>query len=189
MNLVIETIKSRRSIRKYETKKIEQEKIEAIVEAGLYAPSGHNKQPWHFTVLENKEIMDKISVETKKMLLDSETPIFRKMGRNEKLHILYNAPTVIIVSGKKEDSYSMDADLAAATQNMLLAAESLGLASCWVGLIVAYFNNKTEIKVRNEEVGIPEGYEVQYAVTLGYSPLYGEAKPHKRAENTVNYVK
>jgi len=189
MNLVLETIKNRRSIRKYKEDQIEAEKLAAIIEAGLYAPSGHNKQPWHFTILQNKKIMDKISEGTKEMLLDSETPIFRRMAKNKNFHILYNAPTVIIVSGKREGAYSMDADLAAATQNILLASESLGISSCWIGLVVAYFNKGNDTVAKNEEIGIPEGYEVQYAITLGYSALEGKTEPHKRVENTVNYVK
>ena len=188
MNLVLENIKKRRSIRKYEEKQIEQEKIEAIIEAGLYAPSGHNAQPWHFTVLQNKSVIDNINIGSKEALKDCDTPIFRRMARNENFHMLYNAPTVIVVSGKKEGAYSMKTDLGAATQNMLLAAESLGVASCWIGLIVEYFKGKGS-KERKEKVGIPEGYEVQYAVTLGYSSLEGSSKPHVRKENTVNYVK
>jgi nitroreductase len=188
MNQVIETIKKRRSIRKYKEKQIEPEKIEAIIESGLYAPSGHNKQPWHFTVLQNKELIDKISDGTKERLRDSEIPLFKRMARNEKFHMLYKAPIVIIVSGKKEGAYSMEADLGAATQNMLLAAESLGVASCWIGLVVAYFDGEDK-EAKREELGIPEGYEVQYAVTLGYSDLEGAPEPHKRKENTVNYVR
>ena len=82
----------------------------------------------------------------------------------------------------------MDADLGAATQNMLLAANSLGVATCWIGLVVAYFKDEVG-KKKMEELGIPEGYEVQYAVTLGHSALEGTPKPHARKENTVNYVK
>ena len=188
MNLVLENIKKRRSIRKYKEMQIEQEKIEAIIEAGLYAPSGHNAQSWHFTVLQNKEVIDQISAGTKEALKDCETPLFRRMARNESFHILYDAPTVIVVSGKKEGAYSMEADLGAATQNMLLAAESLGVSSCWIGLVVEYFKGE-EKEQRNEEIGVPEGYEVQYAVTLGYSSLEGNPKPHARKENTVNYIK
>ncbi len=188
MNSVLENIKKRRSIRKYKDTQIEKEKIEAIIEAGLFAPSGHNAQPWHFTILQNKEIIDDISTETKKMLLDSETPLFRRMAKNERFHILYDAPTVIVVSGKKEGSYSMEADLGAATQNMLLAAESLGVSTCWIGLVVAYFSDENK-EERKKALGIPEDYEVQYAVTLGYSALENSPKPHARKENTVNYVK
>ncbi|OQY42348.1 MAG: nitroreductase [Fusobacteriia bacterium 4572_74] len=188
MNIVLENIKKRRSIRKYKEIQIESEKIDAIIEAGLYAPSGHNAQPWHFTVLQNKNMIDQISLGTKEALKDCETPIFRRMARNENLHFLYNAPTVIIVSGKNDGAYSMKTDLGAATQNMLLAAESLGVSTCWIGLIVEYFKGE-ENKKRNEEIGIPEGYEVQYAVTLGYSSLEKTPTSLARKENTVNYIK
>ncbi|MEI6856372.1 nitroreductase family protein [Psychrilyobacter sp.] len=188
MNTVLENIKKRRSIRKYKEIQIEQEKIEAIIEAGLYAPSGHNAQPWHFTVLQSKEVIDQISVGTKEALKNCETPLFRRMAKNESFHILYGAPTVIVVSGKREGAYSMKADLGAATQNMLLAAESLGVSTCWIGLIVENFKGEEQEK-KNKEMGVPEGYEVQYAVTLGYSSLEGSPKPNPRKENTVNYIK
>ena len=188
MNTVLQNIKNRRSIRKYKEIQVEQEKIESIIEAGLFAPSGHNAQPWHFTVLQDKKIIDRISLETKESLKDSETPIFKRMARNEKFHMLYNAPTVILVSGKKEKAYSMEADLGAATQNMLLASESLGVSTCWIGLIVEYFKGENK-ENKYKELEIPKGYEVQYAVTLGYSSLEGNPKPHQRKENTVNYIR
>jgi len=188
MNLILENIKKRRSIRKYQDKQIEDEKIKAIIEAGLFAPSGHNAQPWHFTVLQNKEIIDKISTGTKEKLIDSDIPTFRRMAKLDRFHILYNAPTVIIVSGKKEGAYSMDADLGAATENILLAAESLGVSSCWIGLIVEFFKGEEGLK-ESKNLNIPEGYEVQYAVTLGYSALEGHPEAHPRKENTVNYIK
>ncbi|MDA3845843.1 MAG: nitroreductase family protein, partial [Vallitaleaceae bacterium] len=58
MNQVIETIKNRRSTRKFKPEQLEKEQLEAIIEAGLFAPSAHNEQSWYFTVIQNKELIE-----------------------------------------------------------------------------------------------------------------------------------
>lgn len=73
MNEVLETIKSRRSIRKYLSKQIKDEELDMILESAIYAPTGHNDQPWHFTVIQNNELIDEMSVESKKIM--AEQPV------------------------------------------------------------------------------------------------------------------
>ena len=99
MNEVLETIKNRRSIRKYSSEQIKNEELDMILESAIYAPTGHNDQPWHFTVIQNKELIDEMSVESKKLMAESPVDWMAKMGRAENLHLFYNAPTVIVVSG------------------------------------------------------------------------------------------
>lgn len=132
MNDIIKNIKERRSIRKFKEEQIKDEELEVIVEAGIYAPSAHNEQPWHFTIIQNKDIISQINKESKMMMKDHHDKWIAKLGNNEKFDIHYNAPTVIVVSEKK-DCYSKFVDVSAATQNMLLAAQSIGVGSCWVG--------------------------------------------------------
>lgn len=162
-NQVLEVIKSRRSIRKYLPEQIKEEELQAILEAGLYAPSAHNDQSWHFTVIRNKELIDRISAKSKEIMAVQTTDWVREMGCNEKLHILYNAPAVIVVSMKKGTIAPM-VDCCAAIENMLLAAESLDIGSCWIGLARYFFALKDEVAALN----IPEGYEPCYTVALGY---------------------
>ena len=189
MNQIIEVIKSRRSIRKYQPQQIKDEELSLILEAAKYAPSGHNAQPWHFTVIQNKEVIDRISAVTKELMLKSKTEWIVKMGQNEKYHLFHNAPTVIIVSGEapttKDLSYSPLADCSAAIQNILLTAQSIGIASCWIGLTSFYFNSQEEVAKLN----IPENYKPQFAVILGYSAINKEIKPLDRRENVVNFIK
>ncbi len=184
MNKVIEIIKSRRSIRKYSEEQIKDEELNTIIEAATFAPSGHNDQPWHFTVLQNKELMDYTSEKTKKLMTQSDEEWIVKMGINEKFHLFYNAPTVIIISGRK-DAHSSLIDCSAATQNMLLAAESLNIGSCWIGLIEFFFNDKEEVKKLN----IPEGHTPYYAVTLGYKMTSTNMRALERKKGLVNYIK
>lgn len=183
MNAVIETIKNRRSIRRYLPEQIKDEELDAILEAAVYAPTAHNEQPWHFTVIQNKELLDHISVTAKELMSNSGVEWIEKMGKNEKLHLFYNAPTAIVVSGKKE-SYSSLTDCSAAIENMMLAAESLNIGSCWIGLVSFFFDQKEEMKKLN----IPEGYVPYYAVTFGYKQVRPTRIP-ERNRDVVTYIK
>jgi nitroreductase len=129
MNQVIETIKQRRSIRRFLADQIKDDELNLILEAGIYAPSGHNDQPWHFTIIQNKDIIDQINIKCKSLMLNAQTDWIVKMGQSEKYHVFHNAPTVVVVSGEinsnDELSYCPMGDCSAAIQNMILAAPAL----------------------------------------------------------------
>lgn len=186
MNEVIQNILDRRSVRVYSDEQIRQEDLELILKAGQYAPSACNTQPWHFSVVQDKVLLSTLNVETKKELLNSENELFAKMANNEQYDIFYKAPTVIIVSGDKS-SHCPQVDCSAATQNMILAAESLGIGSCWIGLI-AYLLCSPNGGQYIKQLQIPQGYEPYFAITLGYKK-YPNPKPPQRRENTVNFIK
>lgn len=162
MNKVMDVIKSRRSIRRYLPDPLGQEELDAILEAGAYAPSAHNDQPWYFTVIRSRELMDRISRVSKELMAAQETDWIREMGRKEGFHLFYRAPVVVVVSMRR-DALSPLVDCSAAIENMLLAAESLDIGSCWIGLASYWFSVKKEVA----RLGLPEGYEPCYAVTLG----------------------
>ena len=183
MNEVLETIKSRRSIRKYSEEQIKDEEIDMILESAVYAPTGHNDQPWHFTVIQNKELIDEMSVESKKLMAESSVEWMVNMGKAENLHLFYNAPTVIVVSGKK-DAVSPLVDCCAAIQNMLIAAESLDIGSCWIGLVKFFFEDPENVAKFN----LPENYEPYYAISFGYKGSFNNKAP-ERNKNVVNYIK
>lgn len=183
MNKVLETIKSRRSIRKYKKEQIKDEELDMILESAIYAPTGHNDQPWYFTVIQNKELIDEMSAESKKLMAESSVDWMVKMGKAEHLHLFYNAPTVVVISGKK-GTVSPFADCCAAIQNMLIAAESLDIGSCWIGLVKFFFENPENVAKFN----LPEDYEPYYAICLGYKGSSNNIAP-ERNENVVNYIK
>lgn len=189
MNEVIKAIKDRRSIRKYTSEQIKDEELNLILEAGIYAPSGHNDQPWHFTVIQNKELIDELNEKSKSLMRNAHTDWIIKMGESEKYHIFHNAPTVVIVSGEEnkndELAYCPMADCSAAIQNMILAAHSIGIASCWIGLTSFLFDAQEGL----EGLNIPEGYKPLFAVTLGYSAITREIAALPRRENVVNFIR
>lgn len=183
MNEVINNIKSRRSIREYLQEQIKDEELDLILESAIYAPTGGNDQPWHFTVVQNRKLIDLMNVESKKKMANMPVEWIAKMGKAEHLNIFYNAPTVIVVSGK-EDATSPLPDCCAAIQNMLLAAECMDIGSCWIGLARFFFENAENV----EKLDIPKGYKPFYAVSLGYKAPNNNKAP-ERNRNVVNYIK
>ncbi len=181
MNDVFKTIKERRSVRAYTSQQLRPEDLDLILEAGRYAPTAHNEQPWHFTVVQNKELLDEISRKAKEVMATSDNDWLRDTGKSPTFHVTYEAPTVIFVSAKK-DAMAQETDCSAAIENMLLEAKSLGIGSVWVGLLWNYLQLE-EAPVRLQ---LPEGYEPVYGVAFGYAS--GEALPApERKTDVVNY--
>ena len=138
-NSIIQTIIKRRSTRAFKEEQLKKEEIDLIINAGLYAPSAHNQQSWHFTVIQNRNLLTKISDAAKEEAEKSSDELIKKIASNKKYDIFYGAPSIIIVSGNKE-SLLPEIDCAAATQNILIAAESINVGTCWNGLIKFLFN-------------------------------------------------
>jgi nitroreductase len=120
MNEVLKTIKNRRTIRRFKSGPIEDKKLQAILDAGRWAPSFSNLQPWRFIVIKDQNL---------KNALD-------KAARESVLHLGINeAPVIILVCVDRriDPLHAIEAG-AAATQNMTLAATSLGLGAGWIGI-------------------------------------------------------
>lgn len=102
MNQVLDTIKRRRSIRKFKSNQIKPEQLDKIIEAAIHAPTAHNDQPWHFTIIQNKKLISHINSEAKKVMAESPLGWVSSLGKKERINIFHDTPTVIIVSGRKE---------------------------------------------------------------------------------------
>lgn len=186
MNETIKTILSRRSVRSYSTQQIKNEDLDLILKAGLYAPSAHNQQSWHFTVIQDKELIDNLNKASKEEMAKLEDEHLKEFGANENFHLFYNAPTIIVISGEKS-AIASGADCAAATQNMLVAAESLNIGTCWIGLVRPLFKGERADEFA-KLFNIPEGYELNYAVAVGYKTAEN-AQAAPRRENTVDFIR
>ena len=186
MNETLKTILNRRSIRKYKEEQIKDEELQAILEAGKFAPSAMNQQPWHFTVVQNKELLQKISEACKTVFSNSGNKNFEERAKAENFSISYNAPTFIIVSGDQK-AIAPQNDGSLALGNMFLAAESLGIGSCWIHAM-AFLFSKEEGQTLKNELGIPEGYAPVGSGAFGYK---GTEQPSAspRKEGTVNIIK
>lgn len=150
-----EVIKKRCSIREYSKKPIRKEELEKIIDCGRLAPTARGEQPWEFIVVTDKEELAKIAEMT-------------DHGR-----FLKDANAGIIVLCKDTKYYLEDGS--AATENILLAATSLGIGSCWIaGDKKAYADNIREY------IGAPAAYKLISIISLGYPEA--EFAPHKKRE-------
>ena len=166
MNEVICAIEGRRSIRSYRTDPVPEEKLEAVVTAGLMAPSAMNQQSWHFVVISGKGAER------------YRTYCIEKLGRDP----YYGAPAMILVFGKK-DAIAPVCDGSLAIGNLLLAAKALGLGSCWIHCVNDLFKEEAAAA----EWGVPAGYRPVGSVALGFPA--GEAPAAKpRKEGTVTRI-
>lgn len=180
MNEALKVIKSRRSIRSFTEQQVQNEDLQVILEAGQYAPNGIGDQPWHFIVVQSKDLIEALSSASKQVAKNHELEFFRNLANNKHFNTFHGAPTVVIVAGN-EQSISSLADCAAATQNMLLAAEALDLGACWVNFGLFAFNGEESMHYK-QLLKIPEGFKPLYSMALGYrNGEVPEAVPRKES--------
>lgn len=186
MNETLKVIRNRRAIRKFKPEQIKDEELNAIVEAGLYAPSANNLQAWHFTVIQNKDVIMDLNEAAKDSAKDNPDEMVRKLANEKNLNVFYGAPTVMIVAGE-EGALMADVDCAVASENMMIAAESLDIGGCWNGLVSFLFQSDKADEYK-EKLGIPKNYTPYYGLVFGYKDMKEPEAP-KRKEHTVNYIK
>ena len=166
---VFSAIKSRRSIRKYSEKPVEEEKLLKILEAARLSPSASNAQNWKFIVVRDKNTIEKLVETTLGQTFVGEAPILTVACGT--------APEGVMTCG--QNRYSVD--LSIATAYMILEACELGLGTCWLGR----FDEKTV----KEILDIPEGVRVVSMFPLGYPMEEPEARPRKSMEEIVCFDK
>jgi nitroreductase len=173
-NPVLEAIRSRRSIRRYRAEQITEEELSLVVEAGRSAPTGGNTRTTRFVVVQSEEWLAKIQ--------DAACREFAQMEANEHTYkslrhsieaskkggyrFLYGAPTFIITTNLRDygNAYS---DCACALENMMLAAYSLGLGSCWINQL-RWLADCESICALLEEMGVPREERVCGGLVVGY---------------------
>jgi len=180
-NPVIENIKTRRSIREYLDTPLSEETIKNIIDAGRYAPTGINLQPWRFVVVQNKEMMKKLSDYARPILVkniegrnDAGAVNFLKRLKDKYFDLFYYAPVLIFVIGIKNNALT-DYDCSMCAGNMMLAAHSLGIGSCWIGG-AAVIKQNDELMA---ELKIPRNYKIVAPLIFGY-PKTMPPIPEKR---------
>jgi nitroreductase len=181
MNDVMRAIKERRSIREFEDREIEKEKVEQIIEAGIWAPSARNMQPWKFILVKDKKLIKEMDRAVKEKVIDNPRYYFvKERAKTREDVIFYSAPLVVFILGEKENHWStIDCSLAA--ENMMLAAYSLGIGSCMIGMARHLKGEKIL-----ERLKFPPGYDFVLAVAFGY-PKERPA-PKERKRNITSWI-
>ncbi len=177
INETMKSILARRSYKVFDGRPIGDEELETIVTAGLYAPTGMNRQPWHFTVIRSREALEKFGAARRSLPLPPGIPpeVLAKF-----VDPMRNAPVVIIVSAREGMTSFEDSCLA--MENMFIAAASLGIMSGWDHATVKdLLSRDSELK---KEL-IPEGYTVYAAAFFGYPGP--DVKDRGERKGTVEY--
>lgn len=185
INETVRSIMERRSIREYKPQQITNAELDIIINCGLYAPSARNTQNWHFTVIQDPQTIESINNKIKSNMTPDLKEFYKeRQGGNDNFSMFYGAPTIVLVSGKAGDDYT-DSNCAYATQNMCVAAYSLGIASIIVGMARLMF--ETDAEATAKKFGIPDRYKFLYAVCFGYSDI--QPKAPDRLSGRVDYIR
>ncbi len=185
MNETIKTIKNRRSIRQYKPLQIANAEIQAIMETAIHAPSAMNQQKWHFTVIQNRETLTKLTEMVRQSMLKSSMEFAVERAKNPDFNVFYNAPTVVLVTADEKAGFT-EFDCGAAAENIAVAACSLGIGSCMIGLSAFLFNSEESGEIK-KELGVPEGYKFIITIALGYKDIDPPVPPKNK--DAINYVK
>ena len=179
LNPALTNMMARRSIRKYLDQPVEHEKLMTVVKCGINAPSGMNRQPWIIRVVEDQKLIADVNEVFKKANPDqvNRDPGFKNMFRN--------APNIICVATPADGSGQLDAGLLG--ENMMLAAQALGLGTCCLGGPVRFLTSSPDAKFFIDALDIPDGYSLCYILAIGYPDECPEQKP--RDASKVKFIK
>jgi nitroreductase len=178
MNPVLENIKTRRSVRSYKDLPVPKELIEKVIEAGNYAPTGNNTQAWRFVAVSDAEMLGKLY----DTAYANWKRFFENIRKNNPEHfesvkhygemkdpVYYEAPCVVFVIGARA------IDCALVTENMMLAAHSLGLGSCYLYFGAQVLDNSEIV----EALELREDEKIFGPIILGYADDFPDAPPKK----------
>lgn len=172
-NVVIENIMARRSIRKYKPQTISRDTLKTILECGINAPNGQNKQSWEIRVVDNPVILDSIKADM-------------SQGHDMNLGSSFRgAPVMLFIA--RDTAYDFSAyDCGLLAQNVMLSATSMGVGSICLGSPVRFINDSPKRDKIISRLGFSDGYELSLCVGLGYADEAPDAKP--RDWNKVKFI-
>lgn len=194
-NDVLNTIRIRRSVRRYQDKPVDSRLIDRILEAGKMAPSALNRQPWRFYVISRPDMISEFSKAVRhagaealqmkglKNILRSAAdalhfPKSLKIALSED-PVFHGAPVVVLISATEDNEWTCF-DIGACAQNMMLAAKSMGLDTCPIGLAKLIKDTEPEAKLN-----LQKGERIMLAVAIGYGNETPEM--HKRVTGNTVY--
>ena len=177
-NAVIETIMTRRSVRKYQPQAVNRDTMQIIVECGINAPNAINRQAWEIRVVDNPKVIKKLTdLYVKDNPKEAENPSFINMFRN--------APTVAFIANDTTFAYS-PVDCGLMAENMILSAWSMGIGSCCLGGPARFMKSNPEANKYLQEMGFSENYDLLLCIGFGYPAETPKAKP--RVKDKIKFI-
>ncbi|HEX5377010.1 MAG TPA: nitroreductase [Phenylobacterium sp.] len=183
---VLEAIHDRRAVRDYLDEPVGRDLIAAVIDCAVWAPSGMNRQPWRFHVLEGRADLAQCSEHAKALMLEQaktrpELAAVRGMLEQPQFNIFYNAPALIVVCATTDDEMAAK-DCCLAAQNLMLSAHAHGLGTCWIGFSEAWLNSPDG----RTRLGMEEGTRAVAPIIIG-RPAARPGPPDRRVPD-IRYV-
>ena len=177
-----EAIAGRRAVRDYSAQAVEERTIRDLIQAGVQAPSAVNQQPWIFTVVRDRGVLDRISRDAKAHMLavmpaGPHSDHFRSLLGDPAFQIFYRAPVLILISAAAQGPWIVE-DCSLAAENLMLAAYAAGLGSCWIGFAQSFLAT-AEGKAT---VGLPAACVPVAPIIVGHPKSVPPSVPRKPPE-------
>ena len=174
MNEVMKTILSRSSIRGFTDEPVTREERDLLIQAALASPTAVNRQFWHFSVVEDKKLINQIEALQVEIIMNGTDEKRKAVTKSRNMRTLYNAPLFVVISSK-DGIGAVDAGIA--VENIVLAAQSLGLSSTIIGGVDLIFDSPEYGPEYASLLQCPEGYRFMVGVVIGHK--VAEKEPHE----------
>lgn len=175
-----ELLKKRRSIRDFDAEDLSTDTVREIITESCLAPSSGNRQEWRFIIINNREMLRRISSECKKNVLheiekDPETYMSRyeNVMQDEGHNVFYNAPCLVLIVGPK-DNHTLEIDCTLIASYLMFSATERGLGTCWIGM-----GNYIRDPELLHEIGMSEDYRIVAPIILGYPKRIFDPAPRR----------
>lgn len=190
----LEAILTRRSTRKFQAKPVELEKLQKIVEAGRFAPTGGNCQSNHFFAISNPDVLKKLVelVQSAFAAMELREDLYKSLQNSIRLSqkggyvFDYNAPALVVVACQKDYGNNM-ADVACALENMMVAANELDLGSCYINQL-KWLNEDPALLAYFKELGLKDSERIYGSVAIGYADTESGLPNRAETPRTGNEV-
>jgi len=189
-NEVLDCIHARRSTRSFLDQQIEDSQLETLLDAAAWAPSGGNSQTWLFTAIQNKQTLlalnELVKAGFQRWIPDDDYPgkqAAKAASQREGFNFYYQAPTLIIATNRPGYENAM-ADCALGLQNIFLAAQSLGLGSCYINQL-HWLRDDPDIRGFLFELGIPKEHTICASAAIGFIAKASAAPPRKQHTSQI----
>lgn len=180
-NPVVDAIMSRRSIRHYTDAPVGRDLLQKIAECGINAPNAMNKQEWEVRIVDDKDYFDgatKIMAETMPSFVNADDPKFRNGFRN--------CTAAFFIACPEDESGMLLQNVGLMSENICLAAHSLGLGTCIMAGPARFLNTVEAAKPYLDKLAFSEGYKLQIVIAVGYPDEQPDAKP--RDASKIKFV-